>query len=74
MRSHITVIVYIMLRIVDTPLLWATYFVSCAKILHTILNEEYECHFYGTSSESEAWLSFRFCVPSSAYTYYKQFL
>jgi hypothetical protein len=23
-RSHITVIVYIMLRIVDTPLLWAT--------------------------------------------------
>jgi hypothetical protein len=25
-RSHITVIVYIMLRIVDTPLLWVTFF------------------------------------------------
>jgi hypothetical protein len=33
-RSHITVIVYIMLHIIDTPLLWATFFLRCVPSVY----------------------------------------
>jgi hypothetical protein len=33
-RSHITVIVYIMLRIVDMPLLWSMLFVRCVLFVY----------------------------------------
>jgi hypothetical protein len=44
-RSHITVIVYIMLRIVDTPLLWATFFLRCVPSVYR----------YGTEANLLMW-------------------